>query len=103
MPYLALLEREDLGCKIAVDGHCFGQRLSTAIFHFKPYKITENERENDKPKILAFLVLVKNLNFSNLSFPESTGPTFKQQEAELVVQQNAVWRKRKKQGKRKGR
>ena len=41
--------------------------------------------------------------FSNLSSSESTGLAFKQQEVELVVQQNAVWRKRKKQGKRKGR
>ena len=36
-------------------------------------------------------------SFSNLSFPESTGPAFKQQEIELVVQQNVVGRKKKKQ------
>ena len=46
--YLAPLEREDWRYKIAVDGHCFRQWLSTVIFHFKPYKITENERENEQ-------------------------------------------------------
>ena len=44
MSYLATLERELGGCKIVVDGYCFGQRLSTAIFHFNSYKITENQR-----------------------------------------------------------
>ena len=72
MPYLAHLEREGRGCKIVVDGYCFGQRLLTAIFHFKPYKTTENERENERKLNPCLLVLVKNPNFSNPSFPEST-------------------------------
>ena len=62
------------GFKIAVDGYCFGQRLSTAIFHFKPYKTTKNERENERKLNICLLVLVKNPSFSNPNFPESTGP-----------------------------
>ena len=45
------------GCKIAVDGYCFGQRLSTAIFHFNSYKITENQREKEltlNPCLMVF-------------------------------------------------
>ena len=44
------------------------------IFHFKPYKTTENERENERKLNPCLLVLVKNPSFSNPSFPESTGP-----------------------------
>ena len=69
MPYLAPLEREDWGCKIAVDGHCFGQRLSTAIFNFKPHKNTENDRENEQKQNPCLLVLVKNPSFSVAQLP----------------------------------
>ena len=44
------------GWKIAVDGYCLGQRLSTAIFHFKPYKITVTERKNEGKYEPCFLV-----------------------------------------------
>ena len=96
VPYLAPLEREVGGCKISVDGYCFGKWLSTAIFHFKPYKITENERENERKQNPCLLVLVKNPSFSNPSFPESTSP--RAAGSRTLVVQNAVWRKRKKEG-----
>ena len=75
MPYLATLEREVRGCKIVVDGYCYGQRLSTVIFHFNSYKITENQRENQAYLKSLPSGVLKNPNSLNPSFPESsTGP-----------------------------
>ena len=72
MPYLAPLERETRGCKIAVEGYCLGQRLSTAIFNFKPYKITVSEGRMKENTSLAFWCKLKNPSFSNPSYPESS-------------------------------
>ena len=47
VPYLITLERELRGCKIAVDGSCASQQLSTAIFYFNFYKNTEIQRGNE--------------------------------------------------------
>ena len=70
VPYLATLERELRGCKIAVDGYCFGQRLSTAIFHFNSYKSTKNQRGNNLTLNPCLQVFWKTLAGLNLSFPE---------------------------------
>ena len=70
MSYLVTLERELRGCKIVIDVYCFGQRLSTAIFHFNFYKITENQRGNKLTLNPYLMVFWKTLVSLNLSFPE---------------------------------
>ena len=70
MSYLTTLERELRGCKIVVDGYCFGQRLSTAIFHFNFYKITENQRGKELTLNPCLLVFWKTLSSLNPTFPE---------------------------------
>ena len=85
------------GCKIAVDGYCFGQRLSTAIFHFNSYKIIENQRENQAYLKSLPSGILKNPSFLNPSFPESSTSPCVAGSLTLFVQ-NAVWRKRKKKG-----
>ena len=67
-----------------------------------PIKLQTEKGKITNRKSLPFGACEKP-SFSNLSLPESTGPAFKQQEVELVVQQNVVGRKKKKQGKRKKR
>ena len=56
--------------KIVVDGYCFGQQLSTTIFHFNFYKITENQRENKLTLNPCLLVFWKTLASLNPNFPE---------------------------------
>ena len=70
MSYLTTFERELRGCKIAVDGYCFGQRLSTVIFNFNFYKIIENQRGNELTLNPCLLVFWKTLSSLNLSFPK---------------------------------
>ena len=69
------------------------------IFHFKPYKTTENERENERKLNPCLLVLVKNPSFSNPSFPESTGP--RAAESRTVVVQKPFGGRGRKKGEKK--
>ena len=65
VPYLATLDKELRGCKIAVDGSCASQRLSTAIFYLNFYKNTEIQRGKE---------LTLNPCLRNPSFPEPQLP-----------------------------
>ena len=98
VPYLATLEREGRGCKIAVDGYCFGQRLSTAIFHFKSYKIIENHSKNELTLNHCLLVFKKILASSILASLNQL--VHAQQEVEASCRTSFGGRGRKK-GKRK--
>ena len=69
------------------------QRLYSISNPIKLQRMKGKMNENKNP---CLLVLVKNPSFSNLSFPESTGP--RAAGSQTLVVQNAIWRKRKKEG-----
>ena len=103
MPYLAPLEREDWGCKIAVDGHCFGQRLYLIS---NPIKIQRMTGKMNKNKILAFWCFRKTLAFRPLNFPESTGPRAGSRTrcaAERYLKKKEERREEEEKGRKKGR